>query len=324
MLLLGALVAGPSPSALFDTHAFFTDSETSAGNSFTAGALDGPGSTLNAVAVSSISLTWDASTSTYNDGYEVFRRVSTTPTYSASPTYTLTEAQAACSSDPSCAYLDNTGLSEGVTYCYKVRAFYDADGNGSPNYTSPFSNEDCATEPVVSCTNTSTALLSPTAQAADTGGNNNGFELNPTGAFADNSTFATNAGGGNAPGDRHRYYNYGITLPSGCEVKGIEVRLDAWSDIANNSSGMRSMSVELSWDGGTSWTTAKSTTLLTPTQATFTLGSPTDTWGHTWILTQHSNTSFRVRVTSNCTGSAACQNRDFFLDWIPVKVYYGP
>jgi hypothetical protein len=50
------------------------------------------------------------------------------------------------------------------------------------------------------------------------------------------------------------------------------------------------------------------------------LGSPSDTWGRTWTAADLGNANFRVRVisTSSTTG------RDFFLDWVPVRVTYGP
>src|SRR3972149_389863 len=71
------------------------------------------------------------------------------------------------------------------------------------------------------CFTGDTGLLSPTAQAADSGGDGNGFELNPTNAFADGGGYAENQ---NGAGDRHRYYNYGMNVASGCAIAGIEGR----------------------------------------------------------------------------------------------------
>ena len=167
--------------------------------------------------------------------------------------------------------------------------------------------------PTPSCTAGNTGLLDPSAQAADTGGNGNGFELNPTNAFADGAGYATNIGN---TGDRHRIYDYGIVIPAGCSVKGIEVRADWWLD---NAAGTNSMSVELSWDGGNSWTAAKTDALETTTEHTALLGGSADTWGRTWTVAETTNANFRVRVTCNSTNA-----RGFLLDWIPVTVYYGP
>jgi hypothetical protein len=168
--------------------------------------------------------------------------------------------------------------------------------------------------PTPACVAGDTGLLNPSAQAADTGGNGDGFEVNPTYAFADDSLYALNVDG---PGDRHRYYDYSISIPSGCSIKGVEVRLDWWLDSIEGSS---SMSVELSWDGGTSWTAPKTDSTETTSEHTATLGDSTDTWGHAWTVAELSDANFRVRLTSNSDQSST----DFYLDWVPVRVYYGP
>ena len=165
-----------------------------------------------------------------------------------------------------------------------------------------------------SCSAGDTGLLSPSAQAADSGGNGDGFEVDPTYAFADGGGYASNMDGA---GDRHRYHDYSISIPSGCSVKGIEVRLDWWLD---STDGASSMSVELSWDGGGSWTAPKTDTTETISEHTATLGSSTDTWDRSWTSAELTNANFRVRLTSNSSDSL----RDFYLDWVPVKAYYGP
>ena len=171
-----------------------------------------------------------------------------------------------------------------------------------------------------------TGFLNPSAESPDTGGDNNGFELNPTHAFINNgNAFASNIDG---PGDRHRYYNYGVnTVPAGSFINGIEVRLDWWSNVAD---GDNSMKVELSWDGGTSWTVAKTSISESKSDTNSkVLGNATDDWGHTWTASELSDAYFRVRVTSSCTGGPTtgtkkCSLRDFFLDWVAVKVHYTP
>lgn len=158
-----------------------------------------------------------------------------------------------------------------------------------------------------------TGLLNPSANSADTGGNGNGYETNPTNAYADGGGNATDAA---SNGDRHRYFNYGISIPAGCSIKGIEVRLDWW---LGSTAGINSMSVALSWNGGTSWTAAKTDATETTVQHTTTLGSSVDTWSHSWATSEVTNGNFRVRLTDNTDG-----NGTFNLDWIPVEVYYGP
>ena len=171
-----------------------------------------------------------------------------------------------------------------------------------------------------------TGLLSPTANAAESGGDNNGFQTSPTNAHADGGGFAvdTNSGTNTSTSctdggkDKHRFYNYGFSIPGGATILGIEVRLDAKVD---NTSGSPKMCVQLSWDGGTTWTTAKATTTLTKKEVAYNLGSASDTWGHTWNATNDfTNDNFRVRVIDVASNTA----RDFSLDWVAVNVHYQP
>ncbi len=166
----------------------------------------------------------------------------------------------------------------------------------------------------VACFPGDTGLLDPAADAADTGGDGDGFESSPTNAFADAGGNATNTDGA---ADRHRFYNYGISIGASCSITGIEVRLDWWLD---STAGISSMSVELSWDGGTTWTSAKTDTVESTTELTAILGGSSDTWGRTWAVSEFSDANFRARLISNSDDAL----RDFSLDWVPVTVHYGP
>jgi len=181
-------------------------------------------------------------------------------------------------------------------------------------FTDTFDNTDNAFT-TIACFTGDSGFKNPTVQAADTGGDGNGFELNPTNAFADASGYASNIDG---PGDRHRFYNYGFSIASACAIQGIEVRLDWW---LSSTFDTNSISVALSWDGGTSWTAVKTDTQETTSEHTVVLGSSTDTWGRSWTVSELSDANFRVRITCNCSGSF-CSYRDYYLDWVPVKVYY--
>ncbi len=169
----------------------------------------------------------------------------------------------------------------------------------------------------------STGLRSPSANAADSGGDGNGFEIGAANAQAADAASAVDTNSGTASSmsctstarDRHRFFNYGITLPAGAAVKGIEVRLDARAD---STSGTPKMCAELSWDGGVSWTAAQITSTLSTTMATRTLGGTANTWGRSWTAADLSNANFRVRVTNIANST----NRDFSLDWIAVRVSY--
>jgi hypothetical protein len=168
-----------------------------------------------------------------------------------------------------------------------------------------------------------TGNRNPTIAAAATGGDNNGFQTSPSNAYSDNGSFAldTNSGTGTSTSctattkDKHLYYNYGFSFPGTVTIKGVEVRLDAKAD---TTAGSPKLCVQLSWNGGASWTTAKSTTTLTTSEATYLLGGATDTWGRTWTTNDFTNANFRVRVVMVASSTA----RDFSLDWVTVKVHH--
>ena len=98
-------------------------------------------------------------------------------------------------------------------------------------------------------------------------------------------------------------------------IQGIEVRLDAKAD---STSGAPKICVQLSWDGGVSWTATKSTATLTTSDATYILGGPADNWGFVWTLSTLSDANFRVRVINVSSNTS----RDFSLDWVAVRVNY--
>lgn len=178
--------------------------------------------------------------------------------------------------------------------------------------------------PTATPTGAATAFLNPNANSVDTGGDGNGFASNPSRAYTSNSSYAVdnNSGSGNSTNctgtdkDRHRYYNYNIAIPAGTAATGIEVRLIAKVDSSSNSP---KMCVQLSWNGGTTWTTSQLTPNLSTSKTTYTLGGAGNVWGRTWNNSEFSNSNFRLRVIN----IASSTSRDFSLDWAAVKVYYN-
>ncbi len=172
---------------------------------------------------------------------------------------------------------------------------------------------------------TNTGFLQPNADAPVTtgAGNNNGFETNPANAYVLDGLFAVDADSGTTTSalytdtgkDRHDFFGYSFGLPSNALIRGIEVRLDAKADSTLNTPRIY---VQLSWNGGTSWTAAQATPTLTTTTATYIVGGIVNVWGRTWVASDFSNTNFRVRVI-NVAGSTA---RTFSLDWLAVRVSY--
>jgi subtilisin family serine protease len=186
--------------------------------------------------------------------------------------------------------------------------------------------------PVPTATNTpapapvNTGYKNPSANAAVTSGSgdNNGYESSPANAYANDSAYASDNNSGtttsssytDAGKDRHVYSGYAFGLPSGAAIQGIEVRLDAWAD---RTTGTPKIYAQLSWDGGATWTAAKVSANLTRSQATYILGSASDTWGRTWT-TADFGSGFRLRIIDVATNTA----RDFNLDWAAVQVTYLP
>lgn len=170
------------------------------------------------------------------------------------------------------------------------------------------------------------AFNDPSANAPETSsaGDNNGYETNPANAYTNDGSFATDSSSGNGSGtncagtdkDKHRFYNYDFSIPTSATINGIEANLVAKAD---STTGTPKICVELSWDGGTTWTTAKTTSNLTTSSATYVLGGASDTWGRTWSDTNFTNANFRLRIIDVASNTS----RRFSLDWVGVKVYYN-
>ncbi len=82
--------------------------------------------------------------------------------------------------------------------------------------------------------------------------------------------------------------------------------------------------MQLSWDGGTTWTSVEhKQTLSTTSEITYTFGGGSDKWGRTWSKTNLSNTNFKVRVINGDSDDGSSP-RSFSLDWVGAKVYFTP
>ncbi len=163
---------------------------------------------------------------------------------------------------------------------------------------------------MVAATPTDTGERSATVTAAP-----NGWTT-PNGALADGGSTHAN----NNTGASQAYANFGITLPAGSIVRGIEVRVDARS---TDSAGC-AIGVSLSNTNGVTWTSQK-TQSLTGAFVTRFLGSVSDLWGSAWTTANVTNGSLVVRVTDVDPGAACVDSARTDLDYVSVKVYYtGP
>lgn len=204
------------------------------------------------------------------------------------------------------------------TYYYVLRSVFQS-------WTSVNSNQASASV-TLGPTTTGYRGCTTTSNAADTGGDGNGYEMLAANACGDDLLAATDAGSGtnntvsctNAGKDRHRFWDFSLGVPATVSaVSGIQVRAD---EGMSNNGGTSRLCVELSWNGGTSWTTPKSVALTTSAITTYTLGAVNDSWGRSWFGSELSNASFRVRLTD----VTSQPNKDFLLEYLAVQVTYTP
>ncbi|MCX9085901.1 MAG: carboxypeptidase regulatory-like domain-containing protein, partial [Candidatus Methanoperedens sp.] len=163
-------------------------------------------------------------------------------------------------------------------------------------------------------------LLSSAASAADTGWvapsvNTGGTGVtSPTNAYADDTSYATFS----SSSSNWNYYGYDLSsIPSGSAINGIE--LNALGIRSSGSGSNRYMTVRLSWNSGTTWTSYSTDTTEWDRNNVLDhiLGGAADTWGHSWTRDEIVN-NLRIQaqwMTSTNTGD---------LDFLPVRVYYTP
>lgn len=113
-------------------------------------------------------------------------------------------------------------------------------------------------------------------------------------------------------------------IPVGATINGIEVEVRGLLSGSGATSTNCTLGVDMSWNSGTTWSTAQTTAYLTTTNTTLaTLGSAASTasWGaHAWTQTDFANTTFRLRLTWN-QGSCAA-TRTASVDTIRLRVSF--
>jgi hypothetical protein len=298
-LVAAAIVLGLAASAPI-SQARFTDADAGTA-AFTSGSILPPTS-LAGTNGTIATLTWVPSTSTVVTGYEVYRSATSGSGFaqvgSVAPRTATTTTD-----DPAAG-----------TWYYVLRSTWQG-------WTSVASNEasvlvGLAVTGFVGCAST----------AADTGGDGDGYESGPGSACALDAAFAQDVNTGTStvdsctdPGkDRHRFWGYALGLPgSVTSIDGIELQLVAG---LNNNGGTTRICAELSWDGGTTWTGAKSVPLTSNGLATYVLGAAGDTWGHAWTAAELDPANLRLRLVDVSTHA----NKTIRLDGAMIQVTYTP
>ena len=183
-------------------------------------------------------------------------------------------------------------------------------------------------------TATSTTFKACVTTLADTlnAGDNDGYQTAAASACNNNNVYAVDTDTGtsttaacgvgavpDATKDRHRFYGFVFGLPGAvAHIDGIQVRADLKVDSVTSTTS--NLCAQLSWDGGTNWTTIQSKPITVAAETSYIFGATNDTWGHTWLLTETGTTFFRVRIIDASTDAL----RDFSLDYLAVSVTYAP
>lgn len=107
---------------------------------------------------------------------------------------------------------------------------------------------------------------------------------------------------------------FAFGVPAGSRVDGISVNVEG---SASGAPGV-DYAVQLSWDGGASWTAVKAGNFGPVPDTTALLGGVADTWGRTWTLGELSDATFQLRIYKSGSSSA------LQVDRIQVSVEYQP
>lgn len=300
LLVVAASLAAPL------TLAVFTDVD--AGGARYATDTLSPPTSLAAIGGPSANLTWTPTGDSYATGYRVFRSAASGSGYTQISTVTPAAATATSDTPPAAG-----------TWYYVLRSFYQS-------WDSVSSNEASAIVVPGSGATAWSTCASGTSAAESAWGDTNGYETNPGNACSDGSGFALDTSTGtasrsgsctNTANDAHRFRDFSLGVPlTALSISGIEVRVDMG---LNNNGGASSICLQLSWDGGTSWTTAASQTITGAAEATYYFGGTASAWGRTWSAAELTNANFRVRVIDASTQN----NKDYRLDYLAVRVSYG-
>jgi hypothetical protein len=300
-LVIGLVGFAATPSTM-SSGAVFNDVQ-GATAAFVADTLQPPTGFGATGGGASATLTWTPTGDAYASGYRVERATSSGGTYSLVGTATPASAT---------GYIDSPATDG--TYWYRAQAY-------ALSWLSTTAGPASATVSVGD-----TGYHACSAQAADTGGDGNGYQGTPANACADDGAVATDTNSGRGTStlctspakDRHQLSSFGLGVPlTATAITGISVDYELGIDAI---SGTNRVCAQLSWNGGVTWTATQWKAVTATGLTGYTLGGTTDTWGRTWLPAELSDATFRVRLI-NVSSSTA---RDYSLDVVEVRVNYTP
>lgn len=170
-----------------------------------------------------------------------------------------------------------------------------------------------------SSTSTSSSLRTASTAVSGGGWSSSGNAYSNDNAYA--SASANNAA------TQWGTFGFDGTLPSNTtSVNGITVNLKDLFLTGSGTSTNCQVWAELSWNAGSSWSTAQLTNALNTTNtADYVVGSSSSTagWGgHVWSRSDLLNASFRVRLTWLNNTASCASTRAVSLDQLQVTAYY--
>lgn len=138
---------------------------------------------------------------------------------------------------------------------------------------------------------------------------------NPTRAYASDNSYATDATNGHQQG----YGTFGLVVPAGSYPAGVEVNVEAKSSDNNGCQ----VGVELSSNGGTSFTNTGTLASLSNSDNTYTLGGTANLWGRTWVPSDFADGKFVVRLQNIDPGNNCSNGSTLSVDRVQVRVSYN-
>jgi hypothetical protein len=129
---------------------------------------------------------------------------------------------------------------------------------------------------------------------------------------ASDNTYATASVVGGESTDPLKGYTFGLSVPSGATIDGIEVQIEVKTNTAATIS-----SVNVGKDDSTLATEKSPGTSITGSDATYAYGGASDKWGLTWTAAEVNASTFQLRFVSAAGGLGLIS-----CDAVWIKVYY--
>jgi hypothetical protein len=128
--------------------------------------------------------------------------------------------------------------------------------------------------------------------------------------YSSNDTWAT----ATSAGLKESVYNFNIPDLTGKTIVGIKLQIEGSCE----ATATNVLGIELTYNGGTSWTTSGNTNTYTTITDTYKVyGSSTDLWGHSWIPSELTNANFKVRMT------LTSKTQTMYVDHVgKLRIYY--